>query len=124
MAKLERQLEQSKALRDASLRLISDDLGFLRGGIANGEVRQRAVSQLGGGTKAVAGSLVNCARGNRGLVGGIIAAIVLFLFRKPILNFALNLFDRRAQAVPDDQEPEAADDHSDIEIHDIPRDMT
>lgn len=89
MGRLERELTEDRALRNAASSVFQADLTLLRARLAPNELANRVGHQIEEGGGQVAGRLSELARENRGaLMAGLAAAgalATLFLARNPIL---------------------------------------
>jgi hypothetical protein len=88
----DRQLAEDRALRDAALRLFKADLDLVRGDLATRGVGQRAADRVGDAALDTMDEAVDFARDHKGQVAAGLSAIVLFLFRGPLLDALARLF--------------------------------
>ena len=93
MGKLEQQLNEERAVRDAARRLLENDLGLVKSDVHNRGLAARTADRLREGSLDIADEAMDYARTNPLLVFGGLAAVLLVLFRNPILDLILNLFE-------------------------------
>jgi len=101
VTRLSRQLREDKALRDAALALVKADLAHLRGDLTGKSLGARFVDRMSEGAVDVFEDAVEVADDHKGVLATLLAAVVLWFARNPILS----LFDDR----DDDDEDAAAD---------------
>lgn len=101
MSSLERKLQEDRATRDAARRLIEADLAFVRGDNEERGLAKRAADSVGDTSQTLAGRTLDYAKAHPLAVSGGLAAILLFLFRNPILDLVLGMLD-------DDEDDEGA----------------
>lgn len=106
MSRLERQLEEDKALRDAALGLFSADLALIRSDLRERGIGGRLADRIGESTMDMVDEAADYAEANRGKVAAGLAAIILWFARGPILDALGSLFG-------DDVGDKTADEHSD-----------
>jgi len=104
MTASDRQLAEDRALRDAALRLFKADLALVRGDLAARGVGQRAADRVGDAALDTMDEAVDYAKEHKGQVAAGISAILLFLFRGPLLDALASLFDDDDSDL-DDEEP-------------------
>jgi len=104
MSAIDRQLAEDRALRDAALRLFKADLDLVRGDLASRGVGQRAADRVGDAALDTMDEAVDYARDHKGQVAAGITAILLFLFRGPLLDALASLFGDD-DGERDDEEP-------------------
>ena len=92
MTDLEHRLAEDKALRDAALSLFSADLALIRADLKERGIGARVADRLGEGTMELVDDAADYAQANRGKVAAMIAAIVLWFARKPIIDGLNGLF--------------------------------
>ncbi|OYW46354.1 MAG: hypothetical protein B7Z08_02480 [Sphingomonadales bacterium 32-68-7] len=107
MNRLERQLAEDLALRDAALGLFKSDLALLRADLRERGLGTRLADRIGDGTMDMVDDAVDYAEAHRGKIAALGIALVLWLARGPILRAISSLFD------DPDAEPDDADDRSD-----------
>lgn len=105
MSRLRIRLAQDKALRDAALNLFTNDLRVIRNELNARTVGARLVDRLGDGATEILDDAIDYAEDNRGKVGAIVAAALLWFGRRPILR-AAGLADEY-----EDDDPEAEPDY-------------
>ena len=109
MSKLDSQLAEDRALRDAALALFKADLAFIRTDIRERGVGARLADRLGEGTRDMVDDAVDYAETNSGkIAAGALAAIVWFA-RGPIMDAVGRLFGEDGDGA---EEPPAPDNRS------------
>lgn len=93
MSRLERQLAEDKAVRDAALGLFSADLAIIRADLKERGIGGRIADRIGESTMEMVDEAADYAEANRGKVAAGIVAIVLWFMRGPILDALGKLFD-------------------------------
>lgn len=86
MSTPDQRLQHDRALRDAALRLVKADLALVRGDLAARGVGTRVADRVGDAALETLDDTVAYAQGHRGQVAAAITALVLFLFRGPLLD--------------------------------------
>lgn len=109
MKDLELQLAQDRALRDAAKAVVQADIAFLKEDFAPSAL----TSRMAGGATEVFDHAKDIAEDNKGILGTLVAAVILWFARNPILD----LLARDKDDEQDDEVPEhnAAADRSDTE---------
>jgi hypothetical protein len=102
---IDRQLDEDKAMRDAALRLFKADLDLVRSDIATRGAGQRVADRVTDAALDTVDEAVDYAQDHRGQVAAGIGAILLFLFRGPLLDALASLFGSDER---DDYEEEPA----------------
>ncbi|MCT2558033.1 hypothetical protein N0B51_03465 [Tsuneonella sp. YG55] len=87
---LERQLREDRALRNAARALFEADIAHLRASLAGKSISRRIVDRIGEGASEVLDEAIEVADNNKGVVATLIAAIVLWFARNPILDLFLD----------------------------------
>lgn len=107
MSRLERQLAEDRALRDAALRLFQSDLALIQASVRERSVGARITDRVGDATMDMIDDAIDYADANRGKVAAGALAVVLWFARGPII-------DRLAEwlGLYDDQEHEDDSDRS------------
>ncbi len=108
MSDLQRRLEEHRAMRDAARRVLEADLGVVRGDGAEPGVAKRAVEGVTETSHTLLDRGLRFASNHPLLVGGGLLALLLVLFRNPLLDFLINLLG-------DDDEDDEDDVSSDLE---------
>ncbi|MCR2833937.1 hypothetical protein [Parerythrobacter lacustris] len=83
---LERQFAQDRALRDAAFALLKADVSHLRTDISAEGLMSRFAGRMSEGAIDVYEDAAEIAENNRGLLVALIAALVLWFAREPILS--------------------------------------
>ena len=104
MKAIDRQLAEDRAMRDSAKRLFKADLDLVRGDLARRGAGQRVADRVSDAALDTVDEAVGYAQDHKGQVAAGIGAIVLFLFRGPLLDMLAGLFQ------PDDE-----DEHYDEE---------
>ena len=107
MAKLELQLREDRALRDAARRLLEADLGLVKSDVDRRGLGERTADRLRDGSLDIADKAMDYARVHPVLVYGGLAAVLLAVFRNPILDLILNLMD-------DDEDSEGSEREAEL----------
>ena len=100
MSRLERQLREDKALRDAALALVRADLAHLRGDFGAKSIGARFVDRMTEGAVDVFEEAVEVADDHKGVLATLLAAVVLWFARNPILS----LFETGDESEPEDED--------------------
>lgn len=85
MAKLALQLETDRAARDAARAAFDARYGALRADMEERGIAGRIVDETMEQARAILDETVDVAENHPGVIGGTIAALVLWLLRKPIM---------------------------------------
>jgi hypothetical protein len=93
MSEFERRLAEDRALRDAALALFKADLAFVRNDLKEKGVGARVASRMGEGTRDMLDDAVDYAGSNKGKLAAVVAAVVLWFARRPILDAAIGLLN-------------------------------
>lgn len=93
MSEFERRLAEDRALRDAALALFKADLAFVRNDLREKGVGARLASRMGEGTRDMLDDAVDYAGSNKGKLAALVAAVVLWFARRPILDAAIGLLN-------------------------------
>lgn len=109
---LARQLREDRALRDAARALFQADVAHLRADLAERSISERIVDRIGEGASDVLEEAMEVADNNKGVIATLVAAIVLWFARNPILGIFAD--DRGNPDAGDDdaEEPERNIDHA------------
>lgn len=99
-ADIERQLREDRALRDAALALVKADISHLKNDVGVKGVGARLANRLSDGAADVFDEAVEVADSNKGALAVLLAAIVLWFARNPIMD----LF-RDGDAAADQDQP-------------------
>ena len=83
---LERQLREDRMLRDAARALVEADVANLRASLAGRSISSRIIDRIGDGAADVLDEAVAAADNNKGVIATLIAAIVLWFARHPIMD--------------------------------------
>lgn len=85
-ADLEMQLREDRALRDAALALFKADVSHIRADLTSRGIGARIVDRIGAGAVDVFEEAVEVADSHRGALATLVAAIVLWFARHPIMS--------------------------------------
>ena len=107
MTELEHRLEEDRLLRDASLGLFKADLALIRADIAERGIGTRIKDRLGEGTADMLDDAVDYAEENRGKIAAVLAAVVLWFARGPIIDALGRLFDNGEEEDAEPVEPDS-----------------
>lgn len=83
---LERQLREDRAMRDQALALVKSDVAHLKSDYAQKGLGERATDKLRTGANGIYGEAVEVASEHRGPLVALVAALVLWFARNPILS--------------------------------------
>lgn len=97
---LEHAMREDRLLRDAARALVDADIANLRADIAARSISTRIMDRIGEGAADVLDEAVEVADDNKGVIATLIAAIVLWFARHPIMDLFTD---------GDDAERESAD---------------
>lgn len=112
MNRLERELNQSRALRDAALDLVRADLACLRENWSSKSLGERALERVSHRAEEVLETASETARSKPAALAAILGALALWFARNPIAS----LFEREEES---EEEPNSASAD-----HDAPADTT
>ena len=102
MADPERKMIEDRALRDAALALVKADVAHLRADLTTKGIGERLLDRVADGANEVLEEAVDVAENNRGVLITLVAAIVLWLSRNPLIA----LITGEDADGDDDEEPE------------------
>ena len=85
-AALEKQLLEDRAMRDAARAVFKADVAQVRASLAERSIPSRIVDRIGEGAADVLDEAIEAADSHKGVVATLIAAIVLWFARNPILD--------------------------------------
>ena len=114
MTRLERRMEEDRALRDAARRLFRKEFGHVRGEMNPTALGERLGDDLGRRVDAASDGAIEFSERHGGKIaatgGALAAGIGLWLARKPILARLAPLFSKGEAGTPDSGGGEAAAD--------------
>jgi hypothetical protein len=84
-AERESQLREDRALRDAALALLHADIANLRANFSGKSISSRLIERIGDGAADVFDEAVEVAESHKGVLATLLAAIVLWFARNPII---------------------------------------
>lgn len=93
MSDLEHRLAEDRVLRDAALDLFKADLALIRADLKERGIGARVADRIGESTLEMVDEAADFAEHNKGTVAAVIAAIVLWFTRGPIIDALARLFD-------------------------------
>ena len=93
------QMLEDRALRDASLALVKADIAHLKANFAGKSMSERVIERVSGSAVEVFDEAVEVADSNRGVLATLLAAVVLWFARNPIMA----LFQDEDEDVDSDQ---------------------
>ena len=102
MADPERKMIEDRALRDAALALVKADVAHLRADLTTKGIGERLLDRVADGANEVLEEAVDVAENNRGVLITLVAAIVLWLSRNPLIA----LITGEAAEGDNEEEPE------------------
>lgn len=102
-AELEQRLREDRVLRNAARALFEADVAHLRASLAGRSISTRIVDRIGEGASDVLDEAMEVADNNRGVIATLVAAIVLWFARHPIMD----LFSDADDAEPEPNEEAA-----------------
>ena len=85
MSDPERKMIEDRALRDAALALVKADVAHLRADLTTKGIGERLLDRVADGANEVLEEAVDVAENNRGVLITLVAAIVLWLSRNPLI---------------------------------------
>jgi hypothetical protein len=106
---LEARLAEDRKLRDASLEVFSTDLRFIREDLRARGVGERIADRIGSSAMEVIDEAVDYAEANTGRIAAVVAAVVLWFARTPLLNGLARIFGFEGN----DEEQESGEPRSD-----------
>ena len=83
---LEQKLREDRSLRTAALALVKADISHLKNDVGAKGVGARLATRMSDGAKDVLEEATDVADNNRGALAALIAAVVLWFARNPILS--------------------------------------
>jgi hypothetical protein len=86
---LERTMREDRMLRDAARALVDADVANLRASLAERSIPTRIKDRVGEGASDVLDEAVAVAEDHKGVIATLIAAIILWFARNPILDLLL-----------------------------------
>lgn len=95
---LERQLVEDRALRDAALALVKADIAHLRTDMSAKGIGSRFADRMSEGAVDVFEEAVEVADNNRGVLATLVAAVLIWFARNPIMA----LFDESEDGEDED----------------------
>ena len=85
MSDPERKMIEDRALRHAALALVKADVAHLRADLTTKGIGERLLDRVADGANEVLEEAVDVAENNRGVLITLVAAIVLWLSRNPLI---------------------------------------
>jgi hypothetical protein len=86
---LEQRMREDRMLRDAARALVEADVANLRASLAERSIPGRVVDRITEGAADALDEATNLAERHRGVIAAIVAGMVLWLARNPILDIVL-----------------------------------
>lgn len=83
---LEQRLREDRVLRNAAWALFEADIAHLRASLAGKSISSRIVDRIGEGASDVLDEAMEVADNNKGVIATLIAAIVLWFARHPLID--------------------------------------
>ncbi|MGX7926032.1 hypothetical protein ACWPMX_05605 [Tsuneonella sp. HG094] len=83
---LEQQLREDRALRNAARALFEADIANLRANLSGKSISSRIVDRIGEGAAEVLDEAIEVADNNKGVIATLIAAIILWFARHPLIE--------------------------------------
>ena len=111
MSRLEDQLAEDRALRDAARRNVMADIELVRENLSGAKIASRVAGRVGDGAVDVLERAKEQADDKRGVLAALIGALLVWIAREPLLEL-LGLADA-AEAAPSDAEQPTGDDDND-----------
>lgn len=102
MSDPERKMIEDRALRDAAFALVKADVAHLREDLTTRGIGQRFLDRISEGASDVLDEAVDVAESHRGVLLTLVAAIVLWLTRNPLLA----MFGDEGEEDDEAEEPE------------------
>ena len=103
--RLEMQLREDRALRDAALALLKADVAHVRADLTSRGVGARIFDRVGEGAVDVFEEAVSVADNHRGALATLVAAVILWFARHPLMSL---FSDDDEDEGPAEQEPAEA----------------
>ena len=101
-ATLERRLREDRAMRDQALALVKADIAHLKADYSEKGVGERAKERLLGGATDIYEEAAEVASDNRGIAAAVIAALLVWIARNPILNLLFGRNDEDDDELDED----------------------
>src|SRR5688500_2031894 len=108
MSEVERKFREDRALRNAAHALVKAQLGQVKTDLAVKGIGQRIADTATDGVKRAADHSLEVAGSHRGIVAGTLAALLLWLFRNPLIAGGKRLWETYRPGA--DEEPEVVDE--------------
>lgn len=105
MKRDEARMREDRALRDASLALVKADVAHMKRTFSTKSLAQRAAGRISEGAVDVFDEAVDVADSNRGVLAALVAAVVIWFARNPIMA----LFEDTQDSLPGEDNPSQAD---------------
>lgn len=86
---IEQRMREDRMLRDAAHALVEADIANLRASLAGRSIPGRIADRISEGAADALDEAIEVAENHRGVIAAIIAGIVLWLARNPILDLLL-----------------------------------
>lgn len=86
---IEQRMREDRMLRDAAHALVEADIANLRASLAGRSIQGRIADRISEGAADALDEAIEIAENHRGVIAAIIAGIVLWLARNPILDLLL-----------------------------------
>ena len=86
MSDLQRQLHEDRALRNAALALVKADVENVKQDLSGKKLATRAIDRLTDGASEIFEEASEIAADNKGILAGLIGAIVIWFARHPIFE--------------------------------------
>lgn len=97
-AELERQLREDRMLRDAARAMLDADVAYLRSSLAGRSIPSRIADRIGEGATDALDEATEFAERHRGVVAGLLAAVILWFARHPLIGLFLGDQSERKDA--------------------------
>jgi hypothetical protein len=94
---LEREMREDRLLRDAARALVEADIAQLKASLAERSIPERIGDRIGEGANDVLDEAVAVADENKGVVATLVAAIILWFARHPLIDLILGEDQRKAE---------------------------
>jgi hypothetical protein len=94
---LEREMREDRLLRDAARAIVQADVAQLKASLAERSIPERIGDKIGEGATDVLDEAVAVADENKGVVATLIAAIILWFARHPLIDLVRGEDERDAE---------------------------
>lgn len=86
MSKLERQMQEDRAMRDAAKALVDADLAHVKNSFSGPGLTERAATNLSEGARDVFEKASDAAESHKGILAALVGAVIIWFARNPLLS--------------------------------------